>query len=127
MLRDSRQKRFLLLCFFLSFFLSVAISVPNCVNRRATFDQLLTVAKPQSFVVRPSSQAGQYSLSMTDEVGTIIHALIEQDDQSRYFISGAPDPYPTIAQRERNDTARHEIIHARLHSCSLSQLSARCA
>lgn len=72
----------------------------NAEATRQSAEQLLTCAKPQSFLVRPSSQQGQYALSMTDEANTLIHAVIQQNENGHYFISGAPDPYPTIAARE---------------------------
>jgi hypothetical protein len=85
------DSRFVLVCVVCSWFVAHA--------SRGVAEQLLTLAVPQSFLVRPSSQAGSYALSMTDEHGSLIHAAIQQNAHNHYYISGAPDPYPTIAQR----------------------------
>ena len=69
----------------------------DCTRQDA--EALLTMARPSSFVVRPSSKPGSYALSMTDSSGKLIHAQIQRDGRG-FFIAGAPDPYPTIAGRK---------------------------
>ena len=66
---------------------------------RAHAAQLLAAAQPRSFVVRPSSTAGQCALSMSDAQRRVIHAAIQRNAAGHYFIAGAPDPYPTITGR----------------------------
>lgn len=63
-------------------------------------EALLSASRPMSFLVRPSSNAGQYALSMSDADMNVLHAVIQQNANNHFSIPGAPDPYPTIAQRQ---------------------------